>query len=267
MKTAIRLTFVYLAMQIGGIILGIPFSLLYTYLTEGTVSAERMEANLQVPAMLIAFAWMFFYLRREGHLHGDRKRYAFPSAAILAAALGMGMASIAWIDFLMTFLTFLPDWMKQAFESLQSTPMGILCICLFGPMIEELLFRGAITTVLLQRYRPVKAILLSALIFGVFHLNPPQIIAATLSGVPLAWLYYRTGSLIPGMAVHVLNNSLSVFLSLRHPEASHIGETMGKTGYAVFLSVSIVVFFASLFVLQKKSEKSANDAEPNLSER
>ena len=40
---------------------------------------------------------------------------------------------------------------------------------LYTSVLEELLFRGAITKELLRRYSPAKAILFSGLIFGIFH--------------------------------------------------------------------------------------------------
>ena len=88
--------------------------------------------------------------------------------------------------------SFLPNLLDQTFDILQSGWLGILCISVLGPVLEELLFRGAITKELLRRYSPAKAILFSGLIFGIFHLNPVQIIGACLIGFLLAWLYYKT---------------------------------------------------------------------------
>lgn len=53
----------------------------------------------------------------------------------------------------------------------------------------------AITSVV-AKYSPVKAIILSALIFGIFHINPAQVVGAIV-GCLVAWLYYKTGSLVP----------------------------------------------------------------------
>ena len=58
----------------------------------------------------------------------------------------------------MSELTFLPNLLDQTFDILQSGWLGILCISVLGPVLEELLFRGAITKELLRRYSPAKAI-------------------------------------------------------------------------------------------------------------
>ena len=103
--------------------------------------------------------------------------------------------------------------LDQTFDIPQSGWLGILCISVLGPVLEELLFRGAITKELLRRYSPAKAILFSGLIFGIFHPNPVQIIGACLIGFLLAWLYYKTRSLMACILIHIMNNGLSVYLS------------------------------------------------------
>ena len=148
----------------------------------------------------------------------------------------------------MSELTFLPDLLDQTFDLLQSGWLGILCISVLGPILEELLFRGAITKELLRRYSPAKAILFSGLIFGIFHLNPAQIISACLIGFLLAWLYYKTRSLMACILIHIMNNGLSVYLSLKHPEIEDMTHLL-RNPYAV---VWVVVFMVLLLLSLKK---------------
>lgn len=90
--------------------------------------------------------------------------------------------------------------------------LGVLSIGVFGPIAEELLFRGVVLGSLLQwdriKGRPWLAIILSAALFGLAHMNPAQLPAALSMGLFFGWLFYRTGSLIPGIVLHVFNNSL-----------------------------------------------------------
>ena len=44
------------------------------------------------------------------------------------------------------------DWLSDTFDLLQSGWLGIICVAILGPILEELLFRGAITKVLLKKY-------------------------------------------------------------------------------------------------------------------
>lgn len=228
MKTAIKLALIYLLMQIGGALLAGPFCMLYTYLACGTLDADKAGKAAVVPAMLLGFIFMGVYLWRRGYLTGDRRLYSPVSLPHLAWSLLAGVASMYLITVLMSELTFLPDWMEQTFDVLQSGWPGILCVSVLGPVLEELLFRGAITKELLRRYSPAKAILLSGLLFGIFHLNPAQVISACLIGFLFAWLYYKTRSLVACMLIHILNNGLSVYLSLEHPEVEEMAHLMGN---------------------------------------
>ena len=91
---------------------------------------------------------------------------------------------------------------------------GILYGGIFGPIAEEIGFRGVLLDGLLKtRCRPWIAILISAFVFGLFHGVGVQFFGAVLFGIMVGWLYWRTGSIIPSIIIHVVNNSLS-FLDL-----------------------------------------------------
>ena len=158
----------------------------------------------------------------------------------------------------MSELTFLPDLLDQTFDLLQSGWLGILCISVLGPILEELLFRGAITKELLRRYSPAKAILLSGLIFGIFHLNPAQIISACLIGFLLAWLYCKTRSLMACILIHIMNNGLSVYLSLKHPEIEDMTHLLRNPYAVVWVVVFIVLLLLSLKKLNKYNMSETN---------
>ena len=73
---------------------------------------------------------------------------------------------------------------------------------------EEALFRGALQGVF-ERKGQWTAILLAAILFGIFHIDPWRIIPAALLGAVFGWLVYRTQSIIPGMLAHFANNTIA----------------------------------------------------------
>ncbi|MCK6486083.1 MAG: CPBP family intramembrane metalloprotease [Phycisphaerae bacterium] len=77
-----------------------------------------------------------------------------------------------------------------------------------APLTEEFLFRGLLMHGYLQRYTARRAIVISALLFGVVHLNPWQFASATVLGLLVGWCRVRTGSLWLCLFVHALNNSI-----------------------------------------------------------
>ncbi len=87
---------------------------------------------------------------------------------------------------------------------------GALNACIFGPIMEEICFRGLILDGLLKtRCRPWLAILISALLFALLHGFGANFVTAMLFGILVGWLYWRTGSIIPGIIIHITNNSLT----------------------------------------------------------
>ena len=177
MKTAIKLAFIYLAMQILGALAVGPFTMIYAYVKYGTI--DRANEFALAPTLLAGFVFMLIYLWKKGYLTKDKQLYSPVSASYLFWSAIMGISMIYLIDFLMSHLTFLPDWLSNTFDLLQSGWLGILCVAILGPILEELLFRGAVTKVLLKKYNPLTAILISGLIFGIFHMNPAQVVGAT----------------------------------------------------------------------------------------
>jgi len=103
----------------------------------------------------------------------------------------------------------------------------ISMVAIVAPICEEILFRGMILRGLLAGYKPAKAIMISALIFGMVHLNGPQFVNAFLIGLFLGYLYYKTNSLILCISVHVCNNAISFLRDSDTFQATIIGFLIG----------------------------------------
>jgi uncharacterized protein len=95
---------------------------------------------------------------------------------------------------------------------LGSVVAGVLIVCL-APVSEEIFFRGFMFNGLRRGASFAVAALVSAGIWGVFHYTGPEtwgvVLQLTAFGVVLAWLYERTGSLYPTIAVHGFNNAVA----------------------------------------------------------
>lgn len=80
---------------------------------------------------------------------------------------------------------------------------------ILAPIFEELAFRGLLFAMLRRRFTFFPAALLSATIFALAHgYSVLGFISVLWSGFLWAWIYERTGSLIPGMVAHAANNLL-----------------------------------------------------------
>lgn len=78
------------------------------------------------------------------------------------------------------------------------------------PLTEELFFRGFVMPGLVARWGVVGAAVVSALIFALFHLHPGVLVPIFLTGLLLAGLYHRTGSLWPPVIAHAGQNAVAL---------------------------------------------------------
>lgn len=257
MRKAILLALAYFLMQFCGALIAGPCTMLYLYLTEG--SFERAGTATLAPAMLLSFVFMLLFLRSQRYLDGDKLLYRPQTAPYLCWSLLAGISLIYLTDFLIEQIGTLPDWNKDMFADMMSSWLGALCISVLGPVLEELLFRGAVTKELLRRYSPAKAIVISGLIFGLVHINPVQVVSASLSGFFFAWLYYRTRSVVPGILIHIVNNSLSTWLTLTYPEMESTAELIPAPMSWILLALSVLLLCLSLKMLLRYPLPSCPD--------
>lgn len=88
--------------------------------------------------------------------------------------------------------------------------ISLTAVGVVGPVFEELLFRGLVFGELRKIATVRLAIVIQALIFGIYHINPVQGTYAFLIGLLLGYIYYRSSSIVAPMIVHVTINTSSV---------------------------------------------------------
>ena len=159
--------------------------------------------------MVVSTLMMSWHLIHFGYVNLANDRYKEVKLPVLGVSVIFIFAAMYVLNLIIEQVG-LPNTMEETFIAMSRNPLGMLSIALLAPVLEELLFRGAIQNILLSTLKkPWAAIVISSLIFGVVHMNPAQIPFAFLLGMMFGWLYYRTGSLLPGIIGHVLNNSIA----------------------------------------------------------
>lgn len=125
----------------------------------------------------------------------------------MAAAIGAYLL----FAFLYSLLIVEPQ-QEDIAEGFGAIPVQILLIVVAAPVSEEICFRGMLFGGLREKLPRLGAALLSGLIFGGLHALTgvtavPPLIAF---GLILALLYEKTGSVVPGIILHMLNNSVAL---------------------------------------------------------
>ena len=152
---------------------------------------------------------------------------------------------------------------QQIITSIMKEPWGYVAVGILAPLAEEVVFRGAILRTLLgimSKKNHWVAIMISAAIFGIVHANLAQFINALLMGLLLGWMYYRTGSLVPGILLHWINNTMAYVLANIIPQSDgklidlfHGDEK--TVYYAVGFSLCIMIpSFIQMIIRLKKAK-------------
>lgn len=143
-----------------------------------------------------------------------------PKAIGLGFALGVSNY-IAWSGPLMGVVQKLaPPRLLELFDGTQifqhqSGPEMVALVAGLGiaaPFCEEFFFRGVLQRELSKRIEPPTAIVVTALIFSAFHLDPVGFLARFELGVVFGLLAWRSGSIWPGIAAHAANNLFATVL-------------------------------------------------------
>ncbi|MBE0655100.1 MAG: CPBP family intramembrane metalloprotease [Bacteroidales bacterium] len=149
----------------------------------------------------------------------------------------------------------MPDSFKELLgNAIQLNVFGFLVVAIAAPILEEILFRGIILEGFLKNYTPWKAILWSALLFGVSHLNPWQAIPGIGAGILIGWIYWKTRSILPGILIHFTNN-LTGFLMMVY--ASTEDDSLyqyfdNKTLYFALFAASLGIIYLGYKIVSNK---------------
>ena len=179
---------------------------------------------------------------------------------VLVWTILAGMGAILPLQWLYEQMNItMSDDVKHLFESIMGSRWGYLALGILAPVAEELVFRGAILRSLMAyfNYRlPWIPIVVSALLFGAVHGNVAQFANAFVMGLLLGWLYCRTHSIVLGVALHWVNNTVAYAMYKLMPEMND-GQLIdlfhgdNKLMY-MGLFCSLLVLLPSLFQLNKR---------------
>ncbi len=169
-----------------------------------------------VPLLLALVAALPWLARRSLRELGLRKLDAKTIGAGLLGALAMYAVTIglANIEYAITHAK--PEETAIAlFSSTHDTGLLVaftVLAAVAAPFMEELVYRGFLFNALL-RYMPMwVAAVLSGLLFGISHGSLSAFLPLAGSGIVLAYVYYRTGSLVAAMITHATFNLINVAL-------------------------------------------------------
>ena len=247
MKKALSYLLIFIGLQIvgGGII-----TALWNVITGNSDKTAAMLITTTGVVAVITISIFLWARYAEVSPKWLRTRPWTVLAWSVVAAMGALVPSI-WIQEQMPEL---PNFAEQEFSSILGTPWGYLTIGLLAPLSEEIVLRGAILKELLksEKLSVWTAITISALMFALIHMNPAQMPHAFLIGLLLGWMYWRTGSILPGVAYHWANNSIAfvMYAFYPNPDMKLIDLFKGSEMHVYMaLGFSLLILLPALFQL------------------
>ena len=241
--------YVYLMSMLAAFPVGIAAALsceFIEFLTKTTINSAWIPAIYTLAMEL----YVIHKCRKKFHLRVRlEKIQQMPKTIIFLLAFIVGLFQAIPISALESFMN-LHNYIEQEIADLTHNPIGILTLCIIAPIAEEYLFRGLMMRKMLRwNISPWYAIIGSSIMFGLIHLNPAQIPGPIILGIVMAWMCYRTRSLIPGIIIHITNNTLCLI-----PEEcydTYIASTPMIEGGLSLVSIAIVIL--SIWLFNKKT--------------
>ena len=200
---------------------------LYRFYTEEPLYSYLLEILYSYLCVGLPFLCVWFILKRTRLYRDLTLPYGAPYSAGEAAMLVPGALAVCFLgSILSNYIAAYADAFGFGFlsyyEALEPDPvpaglLGALALTLRSALVpallEEFAFRGVVLQTL-RRYGDWFAIVSSAVLFGMVHGTLTQIPFAVLAGIALGYCAVATGSLRTGIAVHFLNNFVSVVVAL-----------------------------------------------------
>ncbi|MEY4705635.1 MAG: hypothetical protein RL042_1840 [Nitrospirota bacterium] len=212
----------------GGAIGAMLTALFLMYTPPDNVSLRALAIPMtNVPLLFLAYRHLF---RPAGMTfdEGFGLEVGWGRVGGLMAAVAAAVAAGLWGEWVMDRLSepfhltsHWTEWFDAdlVWASPSLTATSLIEYVIFAPVFEELAFRGILFAILRRKFRFLPAALISASIFAIAHgYGLVGFISVLWSGLLWAWMYEKTGSLLPGMLAHAINNllvCLSVMALLR----------------------------------------------------
>jgi uncharacterized protein len=202
--------------------------------------AVNIAATFVQDGGLVLCAVLFAFLTRRPNAwqFGLRPTRFWPAVGwLLVAWLGFFVFSALWSVFMHAVGVKLDDDLPQQLGADKSTAALVavaVLVCVVAPLAEEFFFRGFFFTALRGSLGLWPAAVITGIVFGLIHFKLEFLAPLAVLGFALCLLYAQTGSVLPCIALHALNNTLA------------FGVTQGWTWQIPAIMVGSLVLLAAI---------------------
>ncbi|MCF0144964.1 MAG: CPBP family intramembrane metalloprotease [Eubacterium sp.] len=182
---------------------------------------ESVEKEISLPATLISFLVIivvqYFFRKKDGlRFQKDRLVWSVPKTAALVILTGFGAVGLNLLFAVLRLQEIFPSYSQMADLLLadQNPVLVVLTSVVFGPIAEELTYRGLLLRRAAAYMSFPAALFLSALVFAACHFNMVQLLYSFPLALLFGLLYRYSGSLLVSILAHVAANGMVFILSM-----------------------------------------------------
>lgn len=158
---------------------------------------------------------------------------------------------------------------RQANEPGMDIYTTVFATVFLAPVIEELLFRGVLWSILQENKGTVTAVIVTTVYFVFLHLTLNNVFSAILIGICGSMFILFTGSIIPSIVIHLLNNLLVTILGysdIMHLQIEKLDSILTISSLLIFLVIFAIllalVMFYGFFVNKEVVMKNVKTYQP-----
>ncbi len=253
-------------------------------LTNLPASPKLLLATFGTVFQFVLFPLMVLRFRRVRLVEGTRlfrpKIMSIVGAALLGVSLGILLVQLYSMissdqasnqQLVKAAEAHLKVWKQIPFV------LVALCMSLAPAVCEELFFRGVLFQSLRKVTKPYQTILITGIIFGLFHILSASSIASArfiptaLMGLILGWVCYKSQSVIPGMVLHTIHNFIYISMAYYRDEMvarNWINETQEGFPQHILLTAGVLSLAGfAVFIWVGWKNKSSADFSDGLAEK
>lgn len=239
--------------------------LFFRKMAENSASLTLATAAGTSIAVILVVLWYYFGAYRKNQKLGTSEN-VLPKLknanSILFLVCGT-IASFACAAAIQMALSVIMPNVSAAFDSTMNsvlsgvTALGFVMTLVLAPIGEEVAMRGLMINRAKKSFGLVGCVILSGILFGVFHLNPIQGLYAIPIGAFFGFVAYKYNSVVPCIFAHSLNNLIAAFSGVLG-----FGRWYVSAGVLVVFAVLMVVFGKKVeFLSAKKVTEEAEETE------
>ncbi len=232
------------------------------------------------PAMLVVLALLWAYMRGKGWPQSTSEarrrglRAFVVTPAIFAEALLAGVFGIIALSGLWIVGTQLIKMSPNAIPNPAGYPALTVAVLLLtsivaAPFSEEPAFRGYLQTTLERYFAPVTAVAVSSLFFMLAHVTQgvfiPKMVVYYLAGALFGTIAFKTKSILPGIAVHVVADA-TFFLFVWPFDAARpqVWTTGPDAWFWVHVAQALIFGALTVIALRRLGRARGARSNPNL---